>query len=112
MTKQKISYKHRIDRDRATKYRAQVVALNRQIAAHKKELRAAYEAGSAATFGAVYGALQELSLCDWLTGRLAAYGRHQEPPETSEQIRKLIAEDYIQQAIKRGKTFTLEELLA
>lgn len=105
-------YKYRQALARGNKYKAELLAARRELAALRRQLGEKFSEGSASTFAAVYRALGELDLCVWLNGRLDALAARREPPDTPPEIQRKIAEQYVEIARRFGHNFTVDELLS
>jgi hypothetical protein len=92
MSKQKISYKHRIDRERAERFKHELLAAHREIAALKGQLSERYNEGSAEAFALFFAAISHhLRLFNYITAEFEAHPPPL-PPKAATLVRELVAE--------------------
>jgi hypothetical protein len=81
MSSKQISYKHKCDRDRATRFKNELLAARRELAAAKKQLDERYAEGSAATLGFIFAAVNyDLRIQNWLTDKIGRIAGRKAPP--------------------------------
>lgn len=100
-------FKHRAAIERGDKFKAELLAARREIAALRKQLPEEYSRGSAEMLALVYAALDnQIVLIDWITTRMRAAGKNRPLPTMPEAIEdQIIREQLIAIARRRGKSF-------